>query len=255
MSEEDKKTRALSPRDELLSKALAAKFDGNQSELARVVDTSQQNINNFFNGTALRPAYLPRLLNELGISNQDYEKAILESWEPSGEQIASLQTKLATRPRPRVRPPGDAVGVQKQPVPLRNTPSRMLPVLGEAVGGVDGRYVFNGSILDYVACPPSLDNVQDAYCVYVDGESMSPRYRPGEVVYVHPKKPPRRGDDVIVQIHPSEDDGSPPFGYIKEFVGWQGNKLVLQQYNPNQKVEFDKEEVVSVHPIILSGKY
>jgi phage repressor protein C with HTH and peptisase S24 domain len=131
---------------------------------------------------------------------------------------------------------------------------RMLPVLGEAVGGIDGEYVFNGHILDYVACPPSLANVPNAYSVFVDGESMSPRYRQGETVYVHPGKPPRRGDDVIVQIKPNEES-APPLGYIKEFVGWTGSKLMLRQHNPAQSVEFDRELVVSVHPIVFSGKY
>jgi phage repressor protein C with HTH and peptisase S24 domain len=130
----------------------------------------------------------------------------------------------------------------------------MIPVLGEAVGGVDGEYEFNGSVLDYVACPPSLANVPNAYGVYVDGESMSPRYRPGETVYVHPGKPARRGDDVIVQIAASED-GRPPHGFIKEFVGWAGDELVLRQYNPESKIKFERGKVVSVHPIVLAGKY
>ncbi|MBB4192748.1 S24 family peptidase [Rhizobium aethiopicum] len=133
-------------------------------------------------------------------------------------------------------------------------PGKMIPVLGEVVGGDDGEYIFNGQVQDWVACPPLLVNVNGAYSVYVDGESMSPRYRPGETVYVHPNKPPRRGDDVIVQIKPGEE-GAAPHGFIKEFVGWTGNKLVLQQHNPQKRIEFDRGKVISVHPIILSGKY
>jgi len=59
---------------------------------------------------------------------------------------------------------------------------------------------------------------------------------------------------VIVQIRPSED-GMPPLGYIKEFVGWTASKLILKQHNPAGSVEFERQMVVSVHPIVFSGKY
>lgn len=252
MKEEEKMARSVSPRERMLEDALRKNFDGNQTRLARAIDTSQQNIYNFFTGVALRPFYLDKVLKALEIDERDYEQAV-EFSQASG--FYATAAKVGTPPRRGRRLPSDVTVAEPRKMPLRTSPVRMLPVLGEAVGGVDGKYVFNGSILDYVACPPSLENVPNAYAVYVDGESMSPRYRPGETVWVHPSKPARRGDDVIVQIHPQDDDGSPPYGYIKEFIGWQGTKLVLQQHNPNQKVEFFKDEVVSVHPIILSGKY
>nr|WP_280637011.1 S24 family peptidase [Rhizobium sp. 16-449-1b] len=130
----------------------------------------------------------------------------------------------------------------------------MLPVLGEVVGGSDGQYDFNGTVLDYVACPPSLANVADAYAVWIDGESMYPRFKSGELAYVHPRKPPRRGDDVVVQVRPRDHD-MPPRGFVKELVGYAGDKLVLKQFNPDIRIEFPREDVVSIHVITLSGQY
>ncbi len=253
MIKEEKMARVISPREKLLEHALRKKFDGNQSELARHVGTSQQNIFNFFTGVVKRPSYLGRVLHALDITAKEYEDASNRTFDTDVPPQYNLMPELVSKRRPK----SDISFLQADMLapPTQPGKPRMIPVLGEAVGGVDGKYIFNGSILDYVSCPPSLDNVREAYAVFVDGESMSPRYRPGETVWVHPHKPPRRGDDVIVQIHPDDEDGSPPYGYIKEFVGWQGSKLVLRQHNPNQQIEFDKVEVVSVHPIVLSGKY
>ena len=240
----------------LLTEKLHAQAESlgiSQADIARSLGVSQQAINNLFNGRAASTSYWRELAAILQFPETEMRQLMIAAGrDPVRKQgnlvaFAPMASAAAyANPQPDVSRP-QAVNTQ--------TTNKMLPVLGEAIGGDDGRFIFNGQILDYVACPPSLANVPNAYAVYVDGESMSPRYRPGEMVYVHPIRPPRRGDDVIVQIHPPSDDGSPPWGYIKEFVGWQGNKLVLHQHNPDKRIEFDRDEVVSVHPIILSGKY
>lgn len=234
--------------------AQASFLDISQAEIARALGVSQQAINNLFNGRAASTVYWRELAAILKIP----EGEMRDLMKAAGRDPAKRQGNLiGLAPLATVSAFANNVPpeVSRPQIVDAQTTNKMLPVLGEAVGGDDGRFIFNGQILDYVACPPSLANVPNAYSVYVDGESMSPRYRPGETVYVHPVRPARRGDDVIVQIHPPADDGSPPWGYIKEFVGWQGNKLVLHQYNPDKRIEFEREEVVSVHPIILSGKY
>jgi SOS-response transcriptional repressor LexA len=265
---------------QILNDQLRIVFDGNASELARVVGTSQQNISNFLNGDVLKPSYWKRAAEALEIPENLMESLIDDAKKQgtfvsvptaSGMSEAMYRTPAAhlndmgvptptptpNHPRPMAPPtkfppiPNATVQPQQGIV----TTNKMLPVLGEAVGGVDGKYIFNGSIIDYVVCPPSLENVAGAYAVYIDGESMYPRYKAGETAWVHPNKPARRGDDVIVQIHPPEDDGSPPWGYVKEFVGWSGDRLVLNQFNPAGEIRFDRSEVVSIHPIVLSGKY
>lgn len=226
----------------------SSKLNVTQAEIARTLGVTQQAINNLFGGRSASSIYWKQIASMLDIPETDMRQMMIEAGRDPAKRTSLPSVtvhSVATAPMPDARIEGVV-----QPAP----PTRMIPVLGEAVGGDDGQYIFNGNIIDYVACPPSLANVPNAYSVYVDGESMSPRYRPGETVYVHPSKPARRGDDVIVQIHVNED-GTPPRGYIKEFVGWQGSKLVLHQYNPEKRIEFERDEVVSVHPIILSGKY
>lgn len=261
-----------------LNEKLQEKFDGNASEFARVVGTSQQNISNWLTGDVDRPIYWKRGARALGVSETEVDSLIkqVKNWKGSNgvDRPASSSTDHGRPKRamqleegassyapkelapPPVTPgttlaPNATIGPKTQVI----TTNKMLPVLGMAVGGEDGKYIFNGSIIDYVVCPPSLEFVNGAYAVYIDGESMYPRFKAGETVWVHPGKTARRGDDVIVQIKPTEDDGSPPWGYVKEYVGRQGNRLVLRQYNPPTDIEFDVDEVLTTHPIVLAGKY
>jgi phage repressor protein C with HTH and peptisase S24 domain len=126
-----------------------------------------------------------------------------------------------------------------------------IPVYGQAMGGNDGRFVFNGGKIADVLAPPALVSVRDAYAVYVVGDSMEPRYKAGETAYVHPHFPVRKGDFVVVQI--LGDDGEAAEGYIKEFISLDSKRLRLSQLNPRKNIEFPAAAVKSVHRIIMAG--
>lgn len=249
----------MSRLTETLTKKLT-EADIPQAELARRVGLTQQAINNLFSGRVISSTAWREIARELHIDEDEMRQLMIEAGRDPvrNTKVPSSVTTLLSRFREVPPPhagvePNATIGAETNIEPRKK---KLLPVLGEAVGGEDGEYIFNGSVLDYVDCPPSLENVPNAYAVYIDGESMVPRFRPGETVWVHPTKPPRRGDDVVVQIHRDEEDqGEPPRGFVKEFIGWTANKLVLRQYNPDKKIEFTRQQVVSAHPIILAGKY
>ncbi|MGF9564122.1 S24 family peptidase [Neorhizobium sp. BT27B] len=242
-----------------LSETIAAAADRknlSQAQMATLFDMSQQAVSELLRGNTASPRKWRRIAEVLEIDEDAMRELMAEAGKesvqvsgdiPFGDLVGNW---LSTGNRGVAHAPEARIGL---PIPT-NPKERMIPVLGEAVGGIDGEYSFNGHILDYVACPPSLSNVSNAYAVYIDGESMFPRYKSGETVYVHPTKPARRGDDVIIQIKPASED-VPPLGYVKEFVGWTTTELVLKQYNPAIEVRFARDLVVSVHPIVLAGKY
>ena len=126
-----------------------------------------------------------------------------------------------------------------------------IPVYGQAVGGIDGEFVMNGDRLEDVFAPPVLSSVSEAYAVYVAGESMEPRYFDGEIVFVNPLKRVRRGDFVVAQIQ-AEEHG-PKLAYVKRFVRWNAQVLVLSQYNPEKELHFAANQVVSVHLVVMGG--
>ncbi len=58
---------------------------------------------------------------------------------------------------------------------------------------------------DYVGCPDVHD--RDAFAARVSGDSMTPKYRPGDIVIFSPSADPRNGDDCFVRF----DDGQTTF--------------------------------------------
>ncbi|NTG01848.1 S24 family peptidase [Rhizobium rhizogenes] len=126
-----------------------------------------------------------------------------------------------------------------------------LPAYGQAIGGAYGEFMLNGNKIDDILAPPGLLGIRDAYAVYVSGESMEPRYFAGEVLFINPRLPIRRGDFVVAQI--AQDEHSAPLAYVKRFVSKQGT-LRLEQFNPPEVLEFDSADVVSVHKVVMSGE-
>ena len=78
-------------------------------------------------------------------------------------------------------------------------PSRMLPVVGEVQGGVDGYLQELAYPVGYgEGCVEYPTGDLNAYALRVRGDSMHPRYRAGEFVIIEPSIQPPEGEDVIV---------------------------------------------------------
>jgi phage repressor protein C with HTH and peptisase S24 domain len=128
---------------------------------------------------------------------------------------------------------------------------RKIPVYGQAVGGLDGEFLMNGTILYEVMAPPAISHIRDAYAVLVSGDSMAPRYEDGEVCFIDPMRRVKRGDYVIAQV--AFDEHAPPLAYVKKFIRHNSLELVLEQFNPPKELRFPGSNVVSVHFIALAG--
>lgn len=138
-------------------------------------------------------------------------------------------------------------------IPAPASLPRNLPVRGTAVGGDDGDFEFNGDVVDYVRRPPGIAAARNAFAVYVTGGSMSPRFEAGELVFVHPDRPPVSGSDVLVELHGR--DGQPGACYIKRLLRRTPTKIVLQQFNPpRDDIEFALERVRVVYRILTPSE-
>jgi phage repressor protein C with HTH and peptisase S24 domain len=138
-----------------------------------------------------------------------------------------------------------------------------LEVLGTAMGGEYGDLdadielteLHMHQVIDRVPRPVSLAGDQSAYALRIVGDSMFPRFKPGERVAVSPKKPVHIGDDVIVQLRgPDGDDGERiHMVLIKELVRRTSTFIELRQYNPNMVFRVEARRVAHIH--VVGGNY
>lgn len=136
--------------------------------------------------------------------------------------------------------------------------AKPVPLLGTAFGGdweglqnVETTELRLSEVLDYLARPPSLADDLEAYAVEIVGDSMAPRFEPGERAFVSPKVAVRPGDDVIVQLKAQEPEGSDLAGVvtevlIKRLVKRTSAFVELRQFNPDQTFRVPIERIASV---------
>ena len=130
---------------------------------------------------------------------------------------------------------------------------KLIPIYGQAVAGINGEFAFDGKKLFEVPCPPQLLNVENAYGVEVAGDTMSPRYEDGEIVYIDTLRRIKKGDYVVAKIMMRKEDSFPTV-FIKRFTRHNEKELVLTQLNPEKELVFPHQHVVSVHYIALAGE-
>ena len=129
---------------------------------------------------------------------------------------------------------------------------RDVPVRGIAVGGDDGHFEFNGEVVDYARRPPGIAGARNVFAIYVRGSSMAPRFEEGELVFVHPDRPPVPGCDVLVELH--GEAGQPGLCFIKRLVRRTASRLVLAQFNPpREDLAFESGRVRNLFRILTPG--
>ena len=160
-----------------------------------------------------------------------------------------------------------APAVEAREVPKRFTPldlERDIPVYGTAQGAMlrvryDGQAaeieqtVLELEAIDYKRRPPALAQNRRVYALYITGESMRPRYREGDLVYVDSRRPPDIGDDVIVQLvgEKTEDfDGEVQHVLVKTLVRRTADFYELEQYRPETVFRIPKAKVQAIHRVI-----
>ena len=114
---------------------------------------------------------------------------------------------------------------------------------------MDGAFQLETGVIDYVRRAPGIMNARDVYALYVTGESMVPRFRHGELLYVSANRPVRIGDDVVVCIRP-EREGDPERCFIKMLVRRHPDYIEVEQFNPLKRMKFNLEDVIRVHRVL-----
>jgi phage repressor protein C with HTH and peptisase S24 domain len=147
-------------------------------------------------------------------------------------------------------PPQSASSVRPADVvlPARAAMERNVPVYGTAAGSLVGAFQITSETIDYVRRPPTLVGSKNAYAIYVVGDSMSPQHKNGELRFVHPDRPVRIGDTVIIQVRNGEHE--PAQAFIKNLIRRTADRVVAEQLNPPAEIEFKQQFVVAVHKVL-----
>lgn len=128
---------------------------------------------------------------------------------------------------------------------------RDLPIYASAQGGATGMRIILDDVVEWVKRPAPLFNVPGGFGMYVVGDSMEPAYRQGDMILVHPSKPPATGDDVLVvlgaEATPDHD------AMIKQLVRADDRRVRLRQWNPREEFDVERDRVRGVYLVV--GKY
>lgn len=135
--------------------------------------------------------------------------------------------------------------VPAQPLPLPT--NSLVPVYGYAAGSLQkGLNLSNGDIIDWVTRHPAQLGISSAFAVYVFSDSMEPRYFQGELVYVHPGRPPEINRDCIIEMKSGD-------AYIKRFLRQDDRAVRVAQFNPPEEKEIPKEEIKAIYAVVGRG--
>lgn len=164
-------------------------------------------------------------------------------WSGSGEmqKSSSEAEKLSTLyPLPNAALPTVQLSVS----------ASLLPVRGRGQGGQGGEIVLDGTVMQRLPGPSSLSADDGAYGIEVIGESMLKRYRPGEIVWVDPRRAVHKGDCAVFQVRA---DNGELLAFVKEFARFSNGHVVALQYNPECELKWDREAVEAIHLIVGTG--
>jgi len=206
-----------------------------QADLARHLRLAPSAVSRMLKGERqMKPLEVVHLAGFLRVPEDEVLRHAVERTVPAAADL----------PRPgRGRPPSSAAPtLAALPAgPLRGPD--VIPIRSAGRGGTDQQMFLEDGPIGYTPRPASLNGVRSAYAIYMVGDSMEPRYEPGWLLHVNPFKPPTRGRDVVVYK-------SGQTVLIKQFVGWEGDTLVLRQFNPPDTLRIPREEVRECHLVV-----
>lgn len=100
--------------------------------------------------------------------------------------------------------------------------------------------------VDWAARHPAQFGVPDAFAFYVVEEDMEPRYFRGELVYLHPHRPPETSKDCVIALK----DGS---AVVRRLADSRGKNIRVLQFNPRKEKEIPEKDIAAIYAIVGRG--
>lgn len=119
-----------------------------------------------------------------------------------------------------------------------------IPVLGYVVAGIP--IEATEEILDYEEITPEMAAQGEHFGLKVKGDSMEPKFSPGDVVIVRKQEDVDNGDIAVVLVNGDE-------ATIKK-IKKRPDGVMLIPLNPNYEVMFYNNEEIKTLPVTIVGK-
>ncbi|MFV0322272.1 MAG: helix-turn-helix domain-containing protein [Alphaproteobacteria bacterium] len=101
-----------------------------------------------------------------------------------------------------------------------------------------GNIIWDSSVqIDELSIGNPLKKHQSLYGFYIPTDTMTPRFRLGELIIAHRSQPPKIGDDCIIQSHETGGDISAEC-HIRNLYAIHNNTLMVRQYCPLSDEEY-----------------
>jgi phage repressor protein C with HTH and peptisase S24 domain len=120
----------------------------------------------------------------------------------------------------------------------------MIPLYGYVGAASEGRLTLaEQNLRGFVPMHPAQQHVREAFALEVNDISMSPRYEPGEIVYLAPNRWPSRDQDCVVVTNEGE-------GLLKRFIRRDQASVVLCQLNPSREITIGLDDIEAIHTVV-----
>lgn len=97
-----------------------------------------------------------------------------------------------------------------------------------------------------VMAHPAQAAAREAFAVAIIDDTMAPRFETGEIAYVAVDRPPRRGQDCLVE-YPDLT------ARVLQFLERREKSVVFRQLNPEKDVPISTNEKIRIHAIVGRG--
>lgn len=121
-----------------------------------------------------------------------------------------------------------------------------VPILGHANGSQDAVVINMDNEIGRALRHPNQKGLKDGFALYAAGDSMSPRYMEGELVYAVANKPPLNGSDCFIEMRNGE-------AFLKQFVRKTDEHVICRQFNPAKDWKRQLSDVKAIHAVVGRG--
>lgn len=211
---------------------------------------------------------LSRIAREAGIRPTTltrYRNDPAHKYELSSRTIQKLENRYGFGPGqmpPRVRIPAGGAAVAETMAEWKPPAATELtmPILSvkplrwaaeEAIeDGIEALRISFSPAFGWTNPPPQLSKSRGVYALRVEGDSMRPRYEPGNLIAIDPSRPPAEAEDALVLLTGGDEEVGT--GLLKRLAAIRPDGVELEEFYPQPRRFFvPSARIQAIHRVAM----